>query len=207
MPNARNRHRRSGRKSPFRDPKPCILIVTEGSITEPEYFRGFAQACRNSRVTVEIAPEHGVPRTVVEAARDRKREAENQANRERDDNLAYDSVWCVFDIDDHPNVSEAKDMAHDNGIGLAISNPCFELWLLLHFRDNPGMQHRSKIRDKLKEHLPNYDKHIDYISCSTGYQQAVARASRMDQDAECNRELYRNPSTGVYKVTELVRGD
>jgi hypothetical protein len=206
MAKGRDRDRRVGRRPPFRDPKPRILIVSEGDVTEPEYFRGFANACRNPRVTVEIAPEHGVPRTVVEAARDRKREAENQAEREKDDNLAYDSVWSVFDIDDHPRIGEAKDMARDNNIRLAISNPCFELWLLLHFRENPGMQHRANTREKLKEHLPDYDKHIDYASCCEGYEQAVMRARRMDEAAESASEPHRNPTIGVYRLTESIRG-
>jgi hypothetical protein len=206
MGNARNRDRKKGRRPPFRDPKPCILVVCEGRATEPEYFKGFAKACRNPRVTVRIAPEHGVPRTIVEAARDRKDEAENRAERENDDNLAYDSVWGVFDIDDHPNVGEAKKMARDNNISLAISNPCFELWLLLHFRESPGMQHRDKIREKLKRHLPDYDKHIDYASCCEGHGQAATRARRMDEDAERAGEPHRNPTTGVYKLTESISG-
>ena len=205
MPNARDRHRKKGRRPPFRDPKPRILIVSEGDVTEPEYFKGFAKACRNPRVTVEFAPEHGVPRTVVEAARDRKKEAQDQAEREKDDNLAYDSVWSVFDIDDHPKVCEAQDMARDNDIRLCISNPCFELWLLLHFRDNPGMKHRDKIHEMLIDHVPNYSKHVDYASYSEGYERAV-RARRMDEDAEGAHEPHRNPTTGVYELTESIHG-
>ena len=144
MPNARDRQRSQGRRRPFRDPKPLILVVSEGKITEPEYLRGFADACRNPRVDIEIAPEHGVPRTVVEVARDRKKEAEEAATREKDDNLAYDSVWGVFDMDEHPNVGEAKEMARDNDIHLAVSNPCIELWLLLHFRENRRNRRRSR---------------------------------------------------------------
>jgi hypothetical protein len=33
-------------------------------------------------------------------------------------------------------------MATDTENRLAISNPCFELWLLLHHRDCPGELHR-----------------------------------------------------------------
>jgi hypothetical protein len=205
MSNARGRHREKARRAPFREPKPRILIVSEGEITEPEYFRAFAKACRNPRVDVEIATEHGVPRTVVEVARDRKKEGAQEAAREKDDNLAYDSVWCVFDIDEHPRVGEAKEMARDNGIDLAISNPCFELWLFLHFAENPGMQDRAAIKQKLKRHVLKYDKHIDYATYSAGYEQAVTRASKMDQAAEEAHEPHRNPTTGVYNLTELIR--
>jgi hypothetical protein len=207
VPNARNRRRRPGRPRPFRDPKPRILVVSEGKITEPEYLRGFANACRNPRVDIEIAPEHGVPRTVVEVARDRKKEAMEDAARERDDNLAYDSVWGVFDVDEHPRLGEAKEMARDNDIRLAVSNPCVELWLLLHFRDNPGMQDRARVKAMLAEHVAGYDKHVDYTSYSAGYSQAVRRAKRMDEDAAEANEPGRNPTTGVYELTESIRGE
>jgi hypothetical protein len=142
----RDRDRKPARRAPFRNPKPVILVVCEGKNTEPQYIDGFRRHVRNPRVDIEIAPSTGVPRTLVQVAKEKKENAEEEANRQRDPNLAYDSVWCVFDIDDHPKVGEAKEMARDNNIKLAISNPCFELWLLLHFRENPGMQHRHKRR-------------------------------------------------------------
>ena len=80
-----------------------------------------------------------------------KREAERVAKRQRDSYLAFDEVWCVHDVDDHPRLDEARIMARDNDISLAVSNPCFELWLLLHFREDPGMQDRETLIDKLKE--------------------------------------------------------
>jgi len=205
MANARNRNRRQGRRLPFRDPKPTILVVTEGMRTEPEYLHGFVSACHNPRVTIQIAPEHGVPRTLVEIAKRRKKEAEEDADREKDDNLAFNSVWCVFDVDEHPRVADAREMARDNGIDLAISNPCFELWLLLHVRESPGMQDRAKIKTMLTQHVPEYDKHVDYAMYSTGYEQAAMRAKRMDESAGSAGESGRNPTTGVYKLTELIR--
>ena len=147
MSDRRNRSRRPGRREPFQDSKPIILIVCEGEKTEPQYFDGFRKAYRNPRVDIEICSEHGVPLTLVKIAKRRKQERREVADRERDENIAYDSVWCVFDVDDHPQINEAKQMAKTNEIDLAISNPCFELWLILHFRNNPGMQHRDRLRE------------------------------------------------------------
>lgn len=203
----RDRARRPGRRPPFRDPKPIILIVCEGEITEPEYFEGFWRACQNPRVTVKIADDHGVPKTLVEIAKELKNEALARAKQECDDNLAFDSVWCVYDVDDHPNLHEAREMAAKNGIELAISNPCFELWLLLHFRDNPGMQHRDKLAQLLKKFDPAYDKHVDYATYEAGYEDAVTHARRMNQSAENRGDFGGNPSTRVYLLTEQIRGD
>ena len=203
----RNRERRPARRAPFRDPKPLVLIVCEGAVTEPEYFGGFRSACRNPRVTIKVADEHGVPRTLVEAAKTYLVNARSNAARDKDDNLAYDSVWCVFDVDEHPGVADAKQMARDNGIELAVSNPCFELWLLLHFVDNPGMQDRSKVKERLKKYLSAYDKHVQYAGLAEGYAAAVSRAERMDKAANQAGEPGRNPTTGVYRLTELIRGE
>lgn len=206
-PSRRNRSRRPGRRPPFRDPKPTILVVCEGEKTEPQYLEGFKRAYHNPRVTIKIAPEHGVPRTLVEIAKNRKNEAEAEAHRERDENIAYDSVWCVFDIDEHANVPNVREMARDNNIQLAVSNPCFELWLLLHFRDSPGMQHHEKIQTMLAVHIPGYNKHVDYATYSVGYLEAATHAKRLDDSAELDGEAGRNPTTGVYKLTELIRSE
>jgi hypothetical protein len=201
----RNRPRRPGRPAAYRDPKPTVLVVCEGEMTEPQYLQGFERHFRNARLTFEISDEHGVPMTLVRTAKRLKTEAETEAHRERDDNIAYDSVWCVFDVDEHPEVPNAREMARDNGIELAVSNPCFELWLLLHFRDNPGMKSRQEIQQMLAEHVTGYVKHVDYSTYSDGYPEAVTRATQLDAAAELDGDTGRNPTTGVYKLTELIR--
>lgn len=207
MAKRRERHRRPARRASFRDPKPLILVVCEGEQTEPQYLRGFERACRNARVKIEIAKERGVPMTLVRIAKSLKADAEEQARRERDDNLAYDAVWCVFDVDDHPRVSDAIVMARDNGVELAISNPCFELWLLLHFRPNPGMQSRQRITEMLCGHVSDYRKHVDFELYLSGYAQAVKRASSIEKNAKSRGDSLQNPSTRVHVLTESIRGD
>ncbi|WP_165224797.1 RloB domain-containing protein [Aquisphaera insulae] len=69
----RNRHRRPGRRDPFRDPRPIVLIVCEGAETEKQYFEKFALHHKNARVRVEVADQAGVPFSLVEFAKRRKR--------------------------------------------------------------------------------------------------------------------------------------
>jgi hypothetical protein len=68
----RHRERRPARRLQARDPRPVILVVTEGKVTEKEYLDGFVNACRNPRVHVQYKPGAGVPRTFVQYAKDRK---------------------------------------------------------------------------------------------------------------------------------------
>lgn len=201
----RDRERRPGRREAFRDPRPRLLIVCEGKNTEPQYFKQFAKFHRNSLVQVEIAEGQGVPLTLVRIARDRQNAANEEAKRQGDDNLKFDSVWCVFDIDEHPHVPEAKEMARTLEIGVAISNPCFELWLLLHLRDCPGMQHRHAMQAMLKALVPDYDKTVRFASYRDGYEEAVKRARRLDALASSVGEPGRNPTTNVFELTEKIK--
>ena len=164
----------------------------------------FALFHRNPMIKVEIAPEHGVPLTIVRIARNKKNEAVAASKREGDVYIRFDSVWYAFDIDEHPNVPEAKALAKRNGISLAISNPCFELWLLLHLRECPGMQHRHAIQAALKSLVPDYDKKIDFEVYRDGYDKAVKRAKSLARLAQDVGEPGRNPSTNVHELTEKI---
>ena len=207
MSNRRDRERRPGRRVAFLDPKPVILVVCEGEVTEKQYIEGFGRRCENARVRVKISNQHGVPRTLVEWAKALKNDAELAARGGRDENLAFDSVWCVFDVDEHPNISDAKQMARDNEIELAISNPCFELWLLLHFRESPGMSHRETVQAVLREHVPEYEKHINIDKFMPHYRDAVKRAISLERLAQQINDPGRNPTTGVHKLLKEIEDD
>lgn len=181
-------------------------MVCEGRITEPDYIRGFERWVRSATVVVEIPREHGAPRTLVRVAKERKREAEREARRQGDPALAYDQVWCVFDVDEHPNLGDALQMARDNGIHLAVSNPCFELWLLLHFRDSPGTRDRHDLQHLLRAYLVGYDKHLDFGDAAPGVCVADERTRRLDEHAERLDEPGSNPTTGMWRLTRYIRG-
>ncbi len=207
-PSRWNRKRSHGRPKSTRDAKPIVLVVCEGAVTEKEYLQGFANRCRNSRVQIEIASEAGRdPKSLVEVAKSHKKRAEEAAEK-GDSNLAYDQVWCLHDIDDHPadKVAGAKDMARDNDIQLAVSNPNIELWLYLHF-DNTGPIHRTNLAKLLKKHIPQYDKHVKFEDYEPGQADAIKRAKVLDTHAKNAGELGRNPTTGVYRlIAEIQKG-
>ena len=114
-------------------------------------------------------------------------------------------MWCVFDRDEHERFDEALSMARDNGFKLAVSNPCVELWLLLHFRESPGARHRHDVQKMLGDHLPGYDKKLDFDKLAHGVADATARAKRLDAAAEERGDArYGNPSTGFYRLTDSM---
>lgn len=46
-----------------------------------------------------------------------------------------DEIWGVFDKDEHSDFDQAVHRCHEHGVRVARSNPCFEVWLILHFED------------------------------------------------------------------------
>lgn len=201
----RNRDRRIGRNPAKREPKHRILVVCEGRVTEPEYFKALQHAFRNPLVHVQIHNETGVPMTVVNCALAEDQRAKDEAKASRDDNLRYDEVWCVFDVDDHPRLDEALSLATASGLQVALSNPCFELWALLHFRDQSERLHRRDAQHTLKQFLPRYEKKLDFHCMHAGYEQAVGRAADLQKKAEEADAPNRNPTTTVYRLTERIK--
>jgi hypothetical protein len=147
----------------------------------------------------------GVPKAVVEHAAQKKREAESDAGKRKDDNLRYDEVWCVFDVDEHPDVPEAKQQAVANEIHLAISNPCFELWLLLHFQAQTAHIARDHLQLHVRKNLPRYEKEVPYEMLEGNYEEALKRAQDLDLMHDRNGNTGGNSSTGIYKLTERIK--
>jgi len=185
------------RRRPGREPYPRILIVCEGRKTEPEYFDALRRAERRP-LQLEIVAA-GSPKTVVERAVELQKEARLQAKR--DPFLAFDEVWCVFDIDEHPGVPDAKQQARDNRIELAISNPCFELWALLHFQDRQAHIERTKLRELCRVHIPGYEKRLPCADLLPHIDDAIRRAEELQRRDTPDG----NPSTGVYRLVRSIR--
>jgi hypothetical protein len=59
----------------------------------------------------------------------------------------FDEVWCVLDVegaDKAPPLAQARKLAREEGIQLCLSNPCFEVWLLMHFRRSPRAYYSAR---------------------------------------------------------------
>lgn len=192
------------RRPPTRDSLPRILVLCEGAKCEPGYLRAFCRHARNTAVIFDNAAGLD-PKALVEVARNRLHESRREAKRYRDAHRAFDQVWCVVDVDDHRRLREARIMARDNGIELVVSNPCFELWLILHFRDQTAYIDRFQLKSACRN-LPESDRggHPPFEKCLSHYDTAVIRARQLDDRNDRDGEPGRNPSTSVYRLTERI---
>jgi hypothetical protein len=184
---------------------PLLLVVCEGAVTEPEYLNGFRIAHGANTVRVHVKAPGGDPQALVEAAARLRDDAAQRARREGDDNLGYDEVWCVFDVDEHARLIAGQRLAAAEDIHIAVSNPCFELWLLLHFVEQTGHLDPKRAAALLQKHLRTYEKHVRFGEFAPGYQLAVHRAESLDVQHARVGTQGGNPSTGVYRLTERIR--
>jgi hypothetical protein len=190
------------RRRHFREVNRRILIVCEGVVTERHYFNDLRIQAK-SLVDLKIE-SGGTPKTLVERAVGFKKTAEKAAKRGKDENLKYDATWCVFDVDEHPFLAEAQQQARDNDIKVAVSNPCFELWALLHFQDQRRHIERHEVQRLCRHYIPRYDKRLPCETLMAEYHEAVRRSVELEQWHHTRNTAGENPSTGVHRLTEEI---
>jgi hypothetical protein len=191
------------RRRPYspRQRKKRFLLYCEGEVTERDYFQGFSRFLRSPLIEVKVAPEwRKDPKRLVELAKEARSAADREARLARDDSLRYDEVWCVFDCDEHARLKPAIDQATALELGLAVSNPCFDLWLLLHFQDQHAAITTKKAGDAVRGHVPRYVKHMDFARLGGRGSDAVKRAQQLDAICQRKDERYGNPTTGVWQL-------
>lgn len=199
------------RRGARREPKRRFILYCEGKNTEPAYFKAMQRTCSSTLISVEPHGGVGVPKTIAtEAVACAKSDGLALQSRRRMHSFErMDQVWAVFDRDEHPDFQEAVMICERHGVQVARSNPCFELWLILHEQDYNRPNHRSKVQADLKAVRPEYDlRGAKTLNCD----QLVVRVQEAERRAAVqlrNRELdgcpYGNPSTTVGKLTHAIR--
>ena len=128
-------------KSHTRDAS-LIIIATEGNKTEQKYFEELASKKYffNSRIHVRVLDRldtNSSPSQVLKLLDDFKREFRLKK---------FDELWLVIDVDRWGQVklSDIARQCRQKDYELAVSNPAFELWLLLHLRSLDELSEEEK---------------------------------------------------------------
>lgn len=202
LPKDRGVSRRLG----FRNPKSLFVIVCEGENTEPHYFNDFANAHGNNLIKLELSGGVGAPVTIVQRAVKAKKGVLTKSKKNGFD--GFFEVWAVFDVDDHPNISEAMDTAKGNGVKVAISNPCVEIWPLLHLEFHRAFIDRHALQKKLAGLMSSYkgrgSKTIDYNLIKDNYEEAKKRAKILLAEHLKVDDEGANPSTNIFKLLDRI---
>ena len=130
-----------------RDPQiSLVFVATEDTYAAKQYLDALQERGLVDRSRVEIIALPTLDnRSSLVALLDRLKEHQEKFAV----HLTEDQCWAVFDVDHHKaeELSTAAEVATNRGYRLAGSNPCFELWLLLHLTDDvTGLASSSKNR-------------------------------------------------------------
>lgn len=200
---------RLNRRPHRREPRKRFTIFCEGLNTEPLYFRELARVYENAMLVIEPIGGVGEPRAIAEAAIQRLKENQRRRKKSSDSFEEHDEVWVVFDRDEHPYFEAAIRMCEVAGIPVGRSNPCFEVWLILHLSEYDRPDHRHDCQAYLRRLHPAYDpnrrKTADCAGLVSEVERAEQRAARQ-LAARANEGLpYNAPSTTVGKLTAAIR--
>ncbi|MFF7142731.1 RloB family protein [Streptomyces nodosus] len=173
-----------------------VLIAAEGTNTEPQYFEGLAKVLNAKAVRVLSVSTVGVGRDplriITEADRRRKLELKSGDG--------FDEVWAVLDVDRHANLEPACIRARKLLIDVAISSPCFEIWLVWHYEEWAKWSKGKTLQDLLKRSHGFKNKNLPHNFPYANYELAVARAEK----CEVATKVYAPPNPHS-SVSALVR--
>ncbi|MEP7121680.1 MAG: RloB family protein [Byssovorax sp.] len=190
-----------------RDARLYFLIV-EGAETEPRYFHALEanNLVPRNRVKLHVYPPDmnaSAPTYLIGKAEKVARERHAGTD---------DEIWLVFDVDRQSGSTRVTQVIHASqdavlrGWGVAVSNPCFEIWLLLHTGNDLATvnDYGDSVEAALRADLGGYDKSRTPSQCLTAeaLTRAIARARLGDTDPES--PLPRLPGTRLYKLFDSV---
>lgn len=185
-----------------RTPRYVLRVLTEGERTEPDYLSLWVR--RNAHVHLDLADTGMTPDALVrQAKRDLRGQPRRRAARD------FDQIWCVFDTDEHENLAHAIDDARQSKISMAVSNPCFELWLVLHAQERTAYIARRDVQRLSNELGLSDGKRVADAARNTlveAFETAKDRAQALDQRHAGNDSPPRsNPSTDVWRLVDQLR--
>lgn len=174
-----------------------FVIATEGTKTEPSYFAIF-----NNDSVIHVHCVKGNDQSSPTRVLWRLQQA-----LKRHEVTSMDEAWLVVDKDGWTDeqLGRLHEWAQEEtNRGLALSNPKFEYWLLLHFEEGTNIGTPSELSRRLRKHLPRYDKGIEARHLTNDMVlQAVCRAKRRDSPpcSDWPRAQWR---TTVYRLVDNI---
>ncbi len=199
---------------PFTHPKSRttkkIIISTEGSKTEPRYFKALASLVKEniSFIFLERNVEgHSAPKYIVGLIDEYiEREVAEFGSRKAFERY-NDEYWVVIDQDSWADLPRIARECRRKGYNLAISNPCFELWILMHFIPEHRLPELRKlelykdVQHLMKQFMGGYSKsRFNFSKLLPRLEHALQMAELMELDSQSQL-----PGKGETKVHHLVR--
>lgn len=123
-----------------------------------------------------------------------------------------DLGFIILDIDNEKSKAEkVRRLIQDNdneAIQFVVSNPTFEIWLLMHFKySTKHFADGDAVIKELKRYIPDYEKNCDcFMLCVDKLQIAILNSAKLEKHFENNQwpSIECNPRTDVGKLIEYL---
>jgi hypothetical protein len=189
-----------GRKPAFKHTKRLFVIATEGEKTEPIYFQEFTPGREGNFCLKILETRNGKSKPLDVLARLIQFEKQQKPGPK----VEY---WAVIDRDSwtEDDLNDvAREIANRPNYYLALSNPCFELWLWFHLRPNRAFADRHDCQRQLERAWSGYSKG-DYDAASLIPHMPVACELAKSEDQSPDHPWPRSQATRVYKLIERLQ--
>ena len=180
--------------------------MCEDSKSAPSYYRSLCDELRLTAVEVEIIGEEcgSSPDVVVDYAA-----KQLKAMKKDPDGQQYDQIWCAIDVDRHPTLDAAISRAKALGIRIALSNPCFEYWVLLHWEktDRPFKDCGEAVK-AVRKYSPKYEKGTFNFGDLALFRDVACRHAAQFESSRPKMMTVRtkNSSTDVHRLVGALKG-
>lgn len=194
------------RAPPRREPLKRYFLLCEGKNTEPDYFQSLVDYFQAANVEIILVPAAGAPQTILAKADEIRKRKGKKSSFE-----GGDEIWAVFDRDNHEEFDSARLECRQKGINVAYSDPCFELWLILHHRTVHAPKNHHEIQKQFEALDPSYKstggKRCNFKVLADKVKAAEKNAVILLKARVAEGRPESCPSTTVHLLTSKLRGE
>lgn len=184
--------------------KPLIVICSEGGKKSSEYYYFRNHTNRDLRIqfsTGNSTDPKGMLNDLLKYIRNEDIASEDNCR-----------IFLVLDTDlNERRISEIKEIEQgciDNNIEIVSSAPTFEIWYLMHYRNNRlSFQTSKDVKRELQNLNGTYTEGMDmYKIIKDSTDNARSTAQSLEQQIIRNKEdlLSSNPHTSIYKILDAI---
>ena len=177
-----------------------IVIASEDEYAVQQYFDLF-ESVRIQFEVLNTEDGRSSPKEVLKRLKDYQDEFQIGEG---------DQFWVVTDVDHWANPNHVKNLVEvlreskQGEISVALSNPCFDLWLLLHFVDFPsgGFASCDDVGQQIRDTVGSYNKTKVFdlpVDIDT-----VKRAIKSAKANDPESKILESIGTHVYRILDSL---
>lgn len=183
------------RTKPTKSYRKIFHVFTEGNKTEPIYFEIFKSYLK-IQIKTHLSNNKNTAKQILQKVK-------KFISKEKP--LKIDEIWVMLDVDKNckQDLHDIKEWCNKRQKrGLALSNPKFEYWLLLHFDKGDDIRSPEAIDKRLEKYLPNFSKNNLNLK---KLEYAIPTAIRYSKEkySQC-KEWYTDYHSTVFQLVEQI---